>query len=273
MLISRQSRFRDTSLPSRWLNAVLLRAPGSDLRWKGESDLEGDGGPVVGAGAVHARGRALRRAGAVRQQGARSGDTAGPFGGAAPVPWSPESGRHPQALHWWSVLVRRLGVDADVAVSRLDTGGGGPVFHAQVRVQGRTTGGGTAVEASADDAVAFAALSAVVRVQAAADAPDARHLVTPSGASASLARPEATAPWEDAGWTTAWLAESAAREPGLQEALTALTGWSPQPWEPPADAHADVHALWSALRQCGFSALSARPGHGTTLPTLTEGSR
>ncbi|MGW5069914.1 hypothetical protein ACWEQJ_28095 [Streptomyces cyaneofuscatus] len=245
---------------------------------KGGSGLEGEGGPVVGAGAVHARGRALRRAGAaVQQRDTRSGDTAGPFGGAAPVPWSPEPGRHPQALHWWSVLVRRLGVDADVAVSRLDAGSGGAVFHAevQVQVQGPTaTGGvlGTAVEASADDAVAFAALSAVVEVQAAADAPHARHLVTPSGAVASLARPEATAPWEDAGWTTAWLAESAAREPELQEALAALTGWSPQPWEPSADAHADVRALWSALRQCGFSVLSARPGHRTH-PTLTEGSR
>ncbi|MFF2735743.1 hypothetical protein [Streptomyces cyaneofuscatus] len=248
------------------------------LLGKGESGLEGEGGPVVGAGAVHARGRALRRAGAgaaVQQQDTRSGDTAGPFGGAAPVPWSPEPGRHPQALHWWSVLVRRLGLDADVAVSRLDASGGGAVFHAEVQVQGRTaTGGvlGAAVEASADDAVAFAALSAVVEVQAAADAPLARHLVTPSGAVASLARPEATALWEDAGWTTAWLAESAAREPELQEALAALTGWSPQPWEPPADAHADVRALWSALRQCGFSVLSARPGHRTH-PTLTEGSR
>ncbi|PVC82192.1 hypothetical protein DBP19_33275 [Streptomyces sp. CS090A] len=250
------------------------------LLGKGESGLEGEAGPVVGAGAVHARGRALRRAGAgaaVQQQDARSGDTAGPFGGPAPVPWSPEPGRHPQALHWWSVLVRRLGVDADVAVSRLDAGGGGAVFHAevQVQVQGRTaTGGvlGAAVEASADNAVAFAALSAVVEVQAAADAPQARHLVTPSGAVASLARPEATAPWEDAGWTTAWLAESAAREPELQEALAALTGWFPQPWEPPADTHADVRALWSALRQCGFSVLCARPGHRTH-PTLTEGSR
>ncbi|MFJ9977444.1 hypothetical protein [Streptomyces cyaneofuscatus] len=249
------------------------------LLQKGESGLEGEGGPVVGAGAVHARGRALRRAGAeagtaVQQRDTRSGGTAGPFGGAA-VPWSPEPGRHPQALHWWSVLVRRLGVDADVAVSRLDAGGGGAVFHAEVQVQGRTaTGGvlGAAVEASADDAVAFAALSAVVEVQAAADAPHARHLVTPSGAVASLARPEATAPWEDAGWTTAWLAESAAREPELQEGLAALTGWFPQPWEPPADAHADVRALWSALRQCGFSVLSARPGHRTH-PTLTKGSR
>ncbi|WP_405505416.1 hypothetical protein OG323_00255 [Streptomyces cyaneofuscatus] len=279
ILVSGSARADLARLEAVCRAAELLLVKGESGR-EGEAVLEGQAGPVVGAGAVHARGRALRRAGAgtgaaVRQQGARSGDTAGPFSGAAPVLWSPEPGRHPQALHWWSVLVRRLGVDADVAVSRLDAGGGGPVFHAQVRALGRTAAGsvlGTAVEASADDAVAFAALSAVVRVQAAADAPHARHLVTPSGAVASLARPEATAPWEDAGWTTAWLVESAAREPGLQEALAALTGWSPQPWEPPADAHADVHALWSALRQCGFSVLSGRPRH-RTLPTLTEGSR
>ncbi|MFU0095171.1 hypothetical protein ACMZ5F_11140, partial [Streptomyces rhizosphaericola] len=76
-----------------------------------------------------------------------------------------------------------------------------------------------------------------------------------------------TAPWEDAGWTTAWLAESAGREHGLQEALAGLTGWVPRPWEPPSGADADVHALWSALRQCGFTVLSApdaRPEPGST---------
>ncbi|MEW1632068.1 hypothetical protein AB0387_32565 [Streptomyces sp. NPDC089173] len=201
---------------------------------------------VVGAGADHARGRALRRA-LTRQHTAT----------ATHVPWSPDPEHHPQAHHWWSVLVRRLGVDAEVAVSRLGTGGGGAVFRARFRE--RASGLlGTAVEATADDAVAFAALSAVVRVQSATAAPHARHLVTPTGASATLARPEATAPWEDTGWTTAWLAEAAGREPELQEALAALTGWTPQPWEPPAGAHADVRVLWSALRQCGFSVLSAR---------------
>lgn len=207
----------------------------------------GEGDLVIGAGPEHARGLALRRALAQRHTAT-----------AAPVPWSPDPERHPQAHHWWSVLVRRLGVDAEVAVSRLDTDGGGAVFRARFRE--RASGLlSTAVEASADDAVAFAALSAVVRVQSATDAPHARHLVTPTGASAPLARPEATAPWEDTGWTTAWLAEAARREPELQEALTVLTGWSPRPWEPPAAAHADVHALRSALRQCGFSVLSARP--------------
>ncbi|XQE84515.1 YcaO-like family protein [Streptomyces microflavus] len=239
----------------------------------------GETGLTVGAGAEHARGRALRRAAigqdamtSVRKDATadgRAGETAGPDIRYAhhitTVPWSPETARHPQALHWWSVLIRRLGVDAEVAVSRLDTGGGG-VFRARVR--GRTTAGdapvllGTAVEASVDNAVAFAALCAVVGFQRAADAPGARHLVTPSGASAALARSAEPAPWEDTGWTTEWLAEVAGREPDLQEALTGLTGWSPQPWEPPAGALDDVHALRSALRQCGFPVLSARPASG-----------
>ncbi|MET8725649.1 hypothetical protein ABZV81_00475 [Streptomyces parvus] len=205
----------------------------------------GEGGPVVGAGPEHARGRALRRT-------AVGGD-------AVPVSWSPGPGRCPQALHWWSVLVRRLGVDADVSVARL----GASVFRARVRE--RTAGHllGTAVEASADDAVAYAALSAAVGVRAAVELPGVRHLVTPGGASAVLARGAETAPWEDAGWTTAWLAASAAREPELQQALTARAapaGHTPRPWEPSADAPADVHALWSALQQCGFSVLSAPPG-------------
>ncbi|MFD8731704.1 hypothetical protein [Streptomyces sp. NPDC059611] len=267
-----------------------------------ELRLGGDeSGPVaVGAGAEHARGRALRQAADRRQAAeavgradrqdtaadAHAGVTSGTHhpGGAAgshhegahhTIPWTPDTRRHPQAPHWWSVLVRRLGVDADVAVARLDTGGGS-VFRARVR--GRTTAGGppallgTAVEATADDAVAFAALSAVVRVQSATDAPHARHLVTPSGASAPLARSAEPAPWEDAGWTTAWLGEMAGREPGLQQALADLTGWSPPPWQPSAGAPADVHALWSALRQCGFSVLAARTGP-RPLPRRTEGSR
>ncbi|PVC93063.1 hypothetical protein [Streptomyces sp. CS147] len=205
----------------------------------------GEGRPVVGAGPEHARGRALRRTAVGRD--------------AVPVSWGPRPGRCPQALHWWAVLVRRLGVDADVAVARL----GASVFRARVRE--RTTGHllGTAVEASADDAVAYAALSAAVGARAAVELPGVRHLVTPGGASAVLARGADTAPWEDAGWTTAWLAASAEREPELQQALTARAapaGQAPRPWEPSADAPADVHALWSALQQCGFSVLSVPPG-------------
>lgn len=250
-----------------------------------ELALGGDGsGPVVvGAGMEHARGRALRRAAGRKAAGRRDavgGDT------YHPMPWSPEIAHHPQALHWWSVLVGRLGVDAEVAVERLGTGSTG-VFGARVvRRHRRTTAGtppellGSAVEATVDDAVAYAALCAVVGVQAAADAPHARQSARPSGAAAALARSAEAAPWEDAGWTTAWLAESADREPGLQEALTALTGWSPRPWEPSAGADADVHALWSALRQCGFTLLSARadaptahPGPGRHPTTPAEGPR
>ncbi|TYR39487.1 hypothetical protein FY004_39035, partial [Streptomyces parvus] len=135
----------------------------------------------------------------------------------------------------------------------------------RARVRERTAGHllGTAVEASANDAVAYAALSAVVGVRAAVELPGVRHVVTPGGASAALARDADNAPWEDDGWTTAWLAASAEREPELQQALTAWAapaGHAPRPWEPSADAPADVHALWSALQQCGFSVLSAPPG-------------
>ncbi|OEV21379.1 hypothetical protein AN221_07445, partial [Streptomyces nanshensis] len=139
----------------------------------------GESGPVVvGAGVEHARGRALRRAvgrEAAEQTDAVDGDR------HSSVPWSPETARHPQAAHWWSVLVGRLGVDAEVDVEHLGTGGGAGVFGARVvRGRHRTTVGappellGSAVEATVDDAVAYAALSAVVRVQAAADAPHAR---------------------------------------------------------------------------------------------------
>ncbi|MFE7536267.1 hypothetical protein ACFU67_18580 [Streptomyces rhizosphaericola] len=236
---------------------------------------DGESGPVVvGAGVEHARGRALRRA-VDREAAERTDAVSG--GRRSPVPWSAETAHHPQARHWWSVLVRRLGVDAEVGVERLGTGGA-DVFGARVvRRRHRTAGGappellGSAVEATADDAVAYAALSAVVGIQAAADAPHARQSVTAGGASAALARSAETAPWEDAGWITAWLAESAGREHGLQEALAGLTGWVPRPWEPPSRADADVHALWSALRQCGFTVLSAgaaapdaRPGPGST---------
>ncbi|MFI1933252.1 hypothetical protein [Streptomyces sp. NPDC020330] len=250
----------------------------------------GERGLVVGAGTEHARGRALRRAvtgqgpGAAGRTGrentppsSRSEAAAAP-GADHPVtvPWSPAAARHPQAAHWWSVLVHRLGVEATVTVSRLGSGGR-PVFLA--RVHGRTTAEpasgplGTAVEATAEDAVAFAALSAVVGAQSATAAAHAHHLVTPSGASAALARTGEQAPWEDTGWTSAWLTELAGREPYLQDVLTGLIGHSPQPWEPPATAPAGIHALWSALRQCGFSVLSTRPGHATHPATSSEGLR
>uniref|UniRef100_UPI000BF16EFD hypothetical protein n=1 Tax=Streptomyces sp. rh34 TaxID=2034272 RepID=UPI000BF16EFD len=248
---------------------------------------------VVGAGTEHARGRALRRAvteteqnpGAAGRTSRTNTPAHSPSKTAAAqnspgtdhpvtVPWNPAAAHHPQATHWWSVLVHRLGIEATVTVSRLSTGGR-PVFHA--RVHGHTTTTttapgllGTAVEATPHDAVAFAALSAVVQAQSATATTHTQHLVTPNGASAALTRTQEQAPWENTGWTSAWLTELAGREPDLQDTLTALTGHTPQHWEPPAPAPAATHALWSALRQCGFSVLSTHPRH-TTHPTTPEG--
>ncbi|GAA2264198.1 hypothetical protein GCM10010232_65360 [Streptomyces amakusaensis] len=226
-----------------------------------ELRLGGDGlDLVVGVNPGHARGRALRRAAGHRDAVPRTPveAAAGPPG--RPVAWQPLDTVHPQARHWWSVLVRRLGVDAEPEVSRIAADPG--VFRAVVR--GRTVAGGplrvlgTAVEATADDAVAYAALSAVVRIQAGASAPDLRFLTLPSGASAALGAAADRAPWEDGGWTTAWLGETAGREESLQDALAEATGHSPRPWEPAAGTPA--HPVWSALRQCGFSVLSPSSG-------------
>ncbi|GGZ50674.1 hypothetical protein GCM10010387_51190 [Streptomyces inusitatus] len=217
---------------------------------------------VVGAGPGHARGRALRRAAGHRDAAGRTPveAPAGPPG--RPVAWRPRGTVHPQARHWWSVLVRRLGVDAEAEVSRIAVDPG--AFRAVVR--GRTVAGGpprvlgTAVEATADDAVAYAALSAAVRIQSEANAPDLRFLTLPSGASAMLGAASERAPWEDAGWTTAWLGETAGREGYLQDALAGATGRSPRPWEPAPGTPA--RPVWSALRQCGFSVLSLAPAPG-----------
>ncbi|MEO3973635.1 hypothetical protein [Streptomyces sp. CAU 1734] len=208
---------------------------------------------VVGVNPEHARGRALRRAAGRPHSG-------GPGAPERPVVWRPDGAVHPQARHWWSVLVRRLGVAAEAAVFRIGADDG--VFRAEVR--GRPAAGGpprllgTGVEATADDAAAYAALRAVVRVQLRAHAPDLRHLALPSGASAVLAATAEPAPWEDGGWTTAWLGETAGREKGLRDALAEVTGVRPRPWEPARGAPA--HPVWSALRQCGFSVLAMEPG-------------
>ncbi|PYC79473.1 hypothetical protein C7C46_13990 [Streptomyces tateyamensis] len=187
---------------------------------------------AVGATPDHALGRALRRAA-----------TAVAAGGT-PLPVRSWAG-HPQAEHWWRTLTAELGRPAELGVTRLAPGG----HTATVRVPGRPPV--TAVEATAGDAVAFAALGAVA--QAVSAELTFRHLSLPSGAGAALvaAGLELTA-WEDEGWTTGWLTGIAAREPALLAGLCELTGLTVRPADP-------APALAEALRACGFTVLAVRP--------------
>ncbi|MFD9405884.1 hypothetical protein ACFWBN_02505 [Streptomyces sp. NPDC059989] len=218
----------------------------------------GPAGPgiVVGADPGHALGRALRRTTAR----AAAGTAVGP---AADTGWA----EHPQARHWWSVLTLRLGIRAELKVARIAPGG--PAFRALVEAS-PVPGGpvrviGRAVEATAADAAAFAAMAAVVRVQAGAQqagqAPGRRQLALPGGAVAPLATAgTARAAWEDESWTAGWLADVAEREPALRSALLETSGLHARPWEPGPGAAGTDRALWAALRGCGFAVL--RTGHG-----------
>ncbi|MFF5705324.1 hypothetical protein ACFY7H_22910 [Streptomyces sp. NPDC012794] len=209
----------------------------------------GGRGVVVGAGPGHALGRALRRA-ALRL----------PAPGAGAAPWDPYGSGHPQARHWWRVLTRRLGVRARLSVTPLDAHG--TAYRAEVRASGppgRLLG--RAVEATAGDAAAFAALAALVRVQASALDPAPRHTTSPGGELCPLAAAGADpAPWEDESWTAGWWAGTAAREAGLHAGLRALTGLRARPWEP---AGPGARAVVTALRGCGFAVLAGHDEPGT----------
>ncbi|MEU0008241.1 hypothetical protein ABZ079_29285 [Streptomyces sp. NPDC006314] len=220
--------------------------------------VDGPSAPVVGASPDHARGRALRRAVLDRIEPAAVSAVAE----ADPV--TPGIGnddwhRHPQARHWWTVLTRRLGRSAHLAVRQLGAGG---AHVAVIRIRPGPTGAGTApgtvssaVEATAADAVALAALDAVTRVMAAQHAPDHTRHTALSGAAAPLAAAGAEpAGWADEGWTDTWLAGIATREPALHAALHRLTGLCPTPWRGTGQ-----HPLADALRASGFTVL-AGPG-------------
>ncbi|WP_371680551.1 hypothetical protein [Streptomyces sp. NBC_01276] len=209
-------------------------------------------GAVVGAGPGHAVGRALRRA-AVGLPGTGSACRDGYGDGYG--------GGHRQARHWWSVLTRRLGVRAELTVTGLDAGG--TAYRAEVRAVGRARGPllGQAVEATAGDAAAFAALAAVVRVQAGAAEPAVRHITSPGGELCPLATAGVDpAPWEDEGWPAGWWARVAGHEAALHATLFRLTGLRAFPWEP---AGPRARTLVTALRGCGFTVLDAPDGVGT----------
>ncbi|MFD8294160.1 hypothetical protein ACFV2B_38890 [Streptomyces lavendulae] len=205
-------------------------------------------GVVVGAGPGHALGRALRRA-APDLPAARNARRDAYGGG------------HPQARHWWSVLTRRLGVRAELTVAALDPAG--PAYLAEVRAAGAARGRvlGRAVEATADDAAAFAALAALVRVQAGTAEPTGRHITSPGGELCPLATAGVDpAPWEDEGWPAGWWARVAGREAALHATLLRLTGLRAVPWEPAAPR---ARTVVTALRGCGFTVLDAPGGFGT----------
>ncbi|MFJ8160471.1 hypothetical protein ACIRBY_06015 [Streptomyces sp. NPDC096136] len=205
----------------------------------------GRSGVVVGAGPGHALGRALRRA-ALRLPA--------PAPGAAPG--DPYGNGHPQARHWWGVLTRRLGVRAELYLTPLDAVG--TAYRADVRAAEGRPGRllGQAVEATAGDAAAFAALAAVVRVRAQALVPAGRHLTSPGGEVCVLAAAGVEpAPWEDESWAAGWWAAVARREAALHTVLRALTGLRTAAWEP---AGPEERTLCAALRGCGFTVLGVQ---------------
>ncbi|MFH9659636.1 hypothetical protein ACH4NF_17885 [Streptomyces sp. NPDC017248] len=221
---------------------------------------DGSSAPVVGADPDHAHGRALRRAvlAGMNREAAQPAPKAGPAAanGVADDAWR----THPQARHWWTVLTERMGRAAELSVRRL---GAEDVHAAVVRVRpaggGAGAGHGTvsrAVEATAADAVALAALDAVTRVMAAEHVPGAARHTALSGAAAPLAAAGAEpAGWADEGWADVWLAGIAAREPALRAALRRLTGVCPPPWRDTGRS-----PLAEALRASAFTALTGTGG-------------
>lgn len=198
---------------------------------------------AVGVDPGHAWGRALRRA---------AGHALPQADAELPTQ---EWLAHPQARHWWTTLAERLNVRAKLSVAR--TAPDGDVFHAAVRDDSGALLG-QAVEATAGDAAAFAALAATVQLHASAQHVTDHQISWPSGASAPITAAKAQyAGWEDDGWTTKWLAGVAAREPAFQTALRRQTGLRTRPWEP---VSADARAVAAGLHGCGFAVLCTDGG-------------
>ncbi|MFB8169426.1 hypothetical protein ACFC60_15915 [Kitasatospora purpeofusca] len=239
------------------VRALELRLAAVDPETAAEPGAAGAAGPAprvtVGAGPAHALGRALRRAALAVPADPRATTAAGA---------APEGGwhEHPQTRYWTAALARRLGHEAAPTVRRLADS----AYLAGVE-------GSRAVEATAADAVAVAALDALTRLAAldldrahnldptrdldpARDlAPTRVHHTAFSGAAAPLAAAGRHLPdWVDEGWTGRWLAGLADREAELQAGLHRLTGLRTTPWQPRGTA---AHPLADALAGCGFTVL------------------
>ncbi|WP_327027904.1 hypothetical protein OG989_19290 [Micromonospora sp. NBC_01740] len=193
------------------------------------------GGAAVlacGVDRSHAEGVLLRRL--ARRSVASAGVTSGEA-----VP--PSAFDAPAARRWWRTLTRRLGVPATVHVRRLAPG-------AQLAVvSGPDTtdpGGwmelGWAIEATAHDAVAFAALTAVATVGWRAHRPGPPYSHGPCGASPRVSRSAAPMP------------DGSEREAALRRSLRTLVGAPAEPVvvTPPAP-------LAAALRTVGLVVLRA----------------
>ncbi|MFF5209781.1 hypothetical protein [Streptosporangium sp. NPDC000396] len=122
----------------------------------------------------------------------------------------------PVARRWWKTLTVRFGVAAEMRVHELAPG----VYHAQVLSGSGMLG--WAVEATAGDAAAFAALAAVGAAQWRAtgrSVPDVMGV--PCGAfPVPRADDSPAAPWHSDAW--AWPGRAADREPALQERLSSM---------------------------------------------------
>ncbi|MFE2752794.1 hypothetical protein ACFXGA_12430 [Actinosynnema sp. NPDC059335] len=151
---------------------------------------------VVGADAVHALGLALRTAVRVL-----------PGTPVEPGEWESD----PTARRWWKAVVLRFALPAEVEVTRLGDG----VVRAVVRSGGEELS--WAVEASAADAVAFAALAAAGRAQAGVGEP-----VLLCGAFPVEEPTVADVPWTDRAWYWPYGVREA--EEGLQARLRELAG-------------------------------------------------
>lgn len=156
-----------------------------------------------------------------------------------------------QARLWWKAVTLRFAVPASMRVTRLAD----DVFHAAVELGTRRLG--WAVESTASDAAAFAALTAAgtLEREQAAGQPSA-VLVPACGAQPAAAPSERrTPPWQNGDWI--WPAGIAARERHFARVLAGLLGGQEITVLEPAATPA--HDLIPALRAVGFVAVTARP--------------
>ncbi len=156
---------------------------------------------VAGSSPVDAAGRALREAWLELPTG-------------HPVPeaaWSV----HPAARRWWKALTLHFAAEPRIEVDELAEG----VFRAVASA--RTPGWAHAVEATAGDAAAMAALALVGQLQQAEADPErrpSRPVAAPTGASPSGVDPAAPqADWDDDAWS--WPSRLASVETALQQRL------------------------------------------------------